>query len=494
MSASASTHLRVRQILDGISGASRAALLCLLPDEALTPPDVETARYPNALLQFLPKESQYSYLGLIAEDMLRLETDSIHFEQLKTHMLKYHPDAKPDEILKVEKSKTTQPFLDLLITTREKLDDIVTDELEYDSVLIYNNVMGHPDIMTDDKIFEVKLTGELKKNWNYFMLQLFSYSSLCPDADDIYLILPLQTTICHFKVNEWKNKTKFRESLIKYATKLIESFKPVTTLEDIMASLTSMMSSASHVDTYNIGCHYKKEKTLLKTIQSLPDTEKPYQIFLGGPVNSNMTAKDDDLAATSAQLAKTGQQIFIHSQYIINLANNEKDSWATKLLAKNLQYGAAMGSKGVVVHVGKSKDTPYKDALAVMRANIESVLESVDSDCPLLLETPAGQGSEMLKGMDEFIEFVASFESEKLRICVDTCHVFACGHDPLTYINRVVEKDRDLLRLVHYNDSMDVCGSCKDRHAVYGTGKIGMPKMEAIAKRCSELNVSMVIE
>jgi hypothetical protein len=166
-SASAPTHLRVRQILDGISGASRAALLRLLPDEALTPPDVETARYPNALLQFLPKESQYSYLGLIAEDMLRLDADSIDFEQLKSHMLKYHPDAKPDEILKVEKSKTTQPFLDLLITTREKLDDIVTDELEYDSVLIYNNVMGHPDITTDDQIFEVKLTGELKKNWNY---------------------------------------------------------------------------------------------------------------------------------------------------------------------------------------------------------------------------------------------------------------------------------------------------------------------------------------
>jgi deoxyribonuclease-4 len=248
-------------------------------------------------------------------------------------------------------------------------------------------------------------------------------------------------------------------------------------------------------ELYSIGVHAPKVKSLAGTVASLGggDFSKPYQIFLGGPTNSKMSIADSELALAASAVEKTGARVYVHSQYIINLCAGT-DGWNTELLKKNLKYTAAMGGKGVVVHVGKSTTQPLAEALAKMRAAIVAALPDATPACPLLLETPAGQGSETLKDQAEFIEFVRSFKDPRLRVCVDTCHVFACGHDPLKYLEGVVTADPDLLRLVHFNDSQEACGSCLDRHAYIGTGKIGFEKMQRLAQFCGEKGVPMVIE
>ena len=247
-------------------------------------------------------------------------------------------------------------------------------------------------------------------------------------------------------------------------------------------------------ETYKIGHHAPKLPTLMKTIAEFPDPRKPYQIFLGGPQSSKMKVTDGELAATYSLIAAANLKVYVHSQYIINLSNAAApDDWNVTLLARNLQYAAAIGCRGVVVHVGKATDKPYATALENMRTNIARVLEHATPECPLLLETPAGQGTETLKGEDEFIGFVESFADPRMRACLDTCHVFACGHKPLTFIDKFAAKP-DLLRLIHFNDSLEPCGSCKDRHAPIGGGHIGYDDMAAIAKRCSDLDLPMVIE
>jgi len=130
-----------------------------------------------------------------------------------------------------------------------------------------------------------------------------------------------------------------------------------------------------------------------------------------------------------------------------------------------------------------------------MRAAIGRCLEHAHADCPLLLETPAGQGTELLTDMKEFLDFVESFGSPKLRVCLDTCHVFASGHDPKAYLETALARP-GLLKLVHYNDSLGACGSCVDRHAHIATGEglIGFPKMSEIAAICSTHTIPMVIE
>jgi deoxyribonuclease-4 len=140
--------------------------------------------------------------------------------------------------------------------------------------------------------------------------------------------------------------------------------------------------------------------------------------------------------------------------------------------------------------------------MQTMRANIAKALEHASPSCPLLLETPAGQGTELLTGREEFLDFIESFKDERIRACIDTCHVFACknptdpdgnGHDPLEYIKEGVKRS-NLVKLVHFNDSLEACGSCKDRHAFVGTGHIGFETMQAIAEFCMDKTIPMVIE
>jgi deoxyribonuclease-4 len=137
---------------------------------------------------------------------------------------------------------------------------------------------------------------------------------------------------------------------------------------------------------------------------------------------------------------------------------------------------------------------PLSVALDYMRKNLTTALDAATESCPILLETPAGQGTETLTTYDDFVAFVQSFNTPRLRICVDTCHVFATGQNPLEYIQKMTALDPTLLKLVHFNDSQTPCGSCVDRHAYIGTGKIGYAALKEIADHCRERGIPMLVE
>ena len=246
-------------------------------------------------------------------------------------------------------------------------------------------------------------------------------------------------------------------------------------------------------NSYKIGFHTAKLPKLAESIRVLGDYSRPYQIFLGNPKSARFNISEEDVALSARVVSVTGANIFVHSQYIINLCN--RPSWQVESLRKNLEYARMIGFKGVVVHVGKSVGKHPGESIMRMRDNILSVLESGSVDCPLLLETPAGQGTETLTGMEEFMDFVASIDDRRFGICVDTCHTFACGHCPLDYIQRCVSASASSrLRLVHFNDSKTECGSRKDRHEYIGMGHIGLAKMGDIAELCHSNGIPMVVE
>jgi deoxyribonuclease-4 len=485
--APAAGPLRVRQVLDKMHPSSRAALRRLVPIG--DPPSVETARYPSALLSFFPKPNNYSCVGLLAEYLLRMRAEEIKMIAIKPavlHVLALFGipfDAKSFD--KMMKSKTTAPFLELLVNTRKAMDVHIRGELRGESVLYGKNVMGHPDARTIDQIYEIKLTGDLNKNWSYFLCQVHAYAALDKSVNDVYIVLPLQSTVVHFDVRTWTERTAFAKKLESAAEKLLAPAPPTTLVPSAGLDILAR---------YNIGSHMPKFPTLLTTVKKLP-IDKPSQIFIGAPQNSRLVLKDADIAAAASWIATNHLNVYIHAPYLINLATMDApDDWIVKLLKKNLEVGVALGCRGVVVHVGKSKGEDVSKATENMQKNIIRVLESATEACPLLLETPAGQGSELLRGQAEFIDFVRSFETPRLRICLDTCHVFACGHKPIDFVDSILDVDPDLLRLIHFNDSMDICGACKDRHAFVGTGKIGLDVLESVAERATLYSIPLVIE
>ena len=479
--------LRVRHILEHMDTQKRAELKKLLPTAKL--PVFEPAKVPSGIVSALPKDEAYSILGRVAEEMLRLPSNEIDLDSLLSTIHLHCPLFNDVSEAKVRRSVTTQPFLDCLIETRKKLEKVLRNDgtLKFEEEITWGSVSGHPDMWNQTQVFEIKCSGELnnpmKKSslWTSFLFQLFAYGSILSPVTDLYLVLPLQKEVIHYDIRGWTNRTAFRNFLSNWS-----STEQTTGAEN-------MMNAQILCEFCKIGCHIHKEKSIAQTIRSVPNPERPYQIFLSGPQNSNMSLKEDDLEEASLLLAETGQKIFVHSQYIINLCSTDKDNWATKLLCKNLDATASFGGSGVVVHVGKSTDQPLPQALEKMRSNLKQCIEHATPECPLLLETPAGQGTEMLKGREEFLQFVSSFNDNRLRACIDTCHVFAAGHDPLEYIQEALKRP-GLVKLIHFNDSLEACGACKDRHAFVGTGHIGFAKMQEIAELCAAHQLPMVIE
>lgn len=103
-----------------------------------------------------------------------------------------------------------------------------------------------------------------------------------------------------------------------------------------------------------------------------------------------------------------------------------------------------------------------------------------DQSTIILLETMSGKGSEIGGRFEELREIIDRVEiSDKLGVCMDTCHVSDAGYDIINDLDGVLDEfDRviglEKLYALHINDSLNPAGSHKDRHARIGEGHLGM--------------------
>jgi deoxyribonuclease-4 len=104
----------------------------------------------------------------------------------------------------------------------------------------------------------------------------------------------------------------------------------------------------------------------------------------------------------------------------------------------------------------------------------------------VLLETMAGKGSEVGRTFEELRAIIDKVSlSDKLGVCLDTCHVNDAGYDVVNALDDVLEEfDKvigiDRLKAVHLNDSKNPFGSHKDRHETIGNGYIGADAIKRI--------------
>jgi deoxyribonuclease-4 len=229
-------------------------------------------------------------------------------------------------------------------------------------------------------------------------------------------------------------------------------------------------------------------------------TPKPVQLFLKDPSKGISRVNPLKIERAKKLIAEHNIQYFTHSVFIINLSrpvtknNPTSEKWILGLLSGDLRQTSEIGGRGVVVHVGKSVDMTVTAAVDKMESSIKSVLPFATDKCPLLLETPAGQGNETLCTFEEFSDFYLRFKGDpKFKVCIDSCHIFASGYDPVDYTQRWIDKHgASSIGLIHFNDSADVKGSCKDRHA--RVGHIGEKRMYEFAELCHKHNLPTVYE
>ena len=487
----AAQRTRVRSILSHLSTTQTTALKKFLPKGVITDKSIKelgASKYPSALLNTLPKENAYPLMGHIAEAMLRRHADEITTDSLIETAREFYPEFSSALEAKVRKSKTTEPFVESLVATREQLDELFEGEPEFEPTAATSkapHIEGHPDMVSGGQIFEIKLAGQPKKDWTQFLLQLFAYAAILRSATAVHLVLPLHQHVWSFDLADWSSASR-KEYL---------QFLEASAVAQQTTGAANADAATALFDDYNIGVHIEKKGSVANSLKDR-SAEKPWQIFISSNRSTKVNVKAADIKETADFIAESGHRVFVHAPYLINLAADpETDEYNVACLTDTLEAAAAMGLKGVVVHVGKYTTQDPATALDNMETNLRNALEAATKECPIILETPAGQGTELLCTHKEFMEFIERFDDDaRLRVCVDTCHVWAAGEDPLVYIKQVCLFHENMLALIHFNDSEGEQSCCKDRHATPGGGAIGFDKMKAIAEFASGEGVPMVYE
>lgn len=237
-----------------------------------------------------------------------------------------------------------------------------------------------------------------------------------------------------------------------------------------------------------IGAHIQIRGGLAKG--GLPYTDavaaRAVQVFVGNPRGWRLTAGDPAQDALFVEgCAERGVPSFIHTPFLVNVGSPTAATVEQSLasIAHNLARGAQLGCVGVVVHAGSAVgEDRYEDALRQLRERLLPILDAAPADGPrLLIEPTAGGGKSLAATVQDLGPYVAALEHHPLvGVCFDTCHAWAAGHDLATPGGMTATLDAleatvgpGRLGLVHVNDSLDGCGSKRDRHATIGAGAIG---------------------
>jgi deoxyribonuclease IV len=210
------------------------------------------------------------------------------------------------------------------------------------------------------------------------------------------------------------------------------------------------------------------------------------QVFVGNPRGWALSDGDaGEDAAFVAGCAERGVPAFIHAPFLVNVGSPTEATVERSVasIAHNLRRGAELGCRGVVVHAGSAVgEDRYADALRQLHERLLPVLDAVPDGGPrLLIEPTAGGGKCLAATVEDLGPYLAALEwHPAVGVCFDTCHAWAAGHDlsvpggmtgTLDALEVTVGPDR--LGLVHANDSLDECGSRRDRHTTLGKGSIG---------------------
>ena len=172
--------------------------------------------------------------------------------------------------------------------------------------------------------------------------------------------------------------------------------------------------------------------------------------------------------------------IVVHAPYIINLANTIKPEifdLAKSFLKEEINRVAQIGAQYLILHPGSHVNAGSKEGLEQIVLGLNEVLEE-DSSVFICLETMAGKGSELGRTFNELKYIIDNVKhNHLLKVCLDTCHIHDAGYDLNDLDNLLKEFDEiiglDLLKVIHLNDSKNVKGASKDRHANLGYGEIG---------------------
>lgn len=239
-----------------------------------------------------------------------------------------------------------------------------------------------------------------------------------------------------------------------------------------------------------IGCHLSAAKGYLamgKTAKRIG--ANTFQFFTRNPRGGR--AKEiqlEDVEKFKVRAENLGiRRILAHAPYTLNACSavEKVREFAHNTMKDDLERMEHTPGNCYNFHPGSHVSQGAETGIALISDMLNEIL-TPGQTTTVLLETMAGKGSEVGRSFEELREILDRVSlTEKMGVCLDTCHVYDGGYDivqdldgVLTEFDRVIGLSR--LKAVHLNDSMYGLGSHKDRHARIGEGKIGTEAMVRI--------------
>ena len=253
-----------------------------------------------------------------------------------------------------------------------------------------------------------------------------------------------------------------------------------------------------------IGCHLSCSKGFLNMGKEAESIDaNTFQFFTRNPRGGK--AKPLDLEDIEKYLVYAKEhgitKILAHAPYTLNPCAKEEGlrEFAYATMQDDLRRLEHIPGAMYNFHPGSHVSQGAEEGIRLIAEHLNRLFEE-DFQTTVLLETMAGKGSEVGRNFEELQAIIERVErKEKLGVCMDTCHVFDGGYDIVNKLDEVLHEfdeiiGLDRLKAVHLNDSMNGCGSHKDRHAKIGEGNIGLEAIEQIINHSSLRKLPFYLE
>jgi deoxyribonuclease IV len=197
--------------------------------------------------------------------------------------------------------------------------------------------------------------------------------------------------------------------------------------------------------------------------------------------------------------------MFAHANYLINLAatNPQFHANSIRALAEELVRADQLELPFLVLHPGAHLGAGEEAGLKKIADSVDEVFRKIPKvKTKIALEITAGQGSCIGHRFEHLAQIIANVrEPDRLRVCLDTAHLFAAGYDigsesgvKKTFHQFDGAIGRNRLVAIHVNDSKTGFGSRVDRHEHIGKGRIGLDAFRFIMRSPRFNKIPKVLE
>ena len=253
-----------------------------------------------------------------------------------------------------------------------------------------------------------------------------------------------------------------------------------------------------------IGCHLSSSRGYLAMgKEAVKINANTFQFFTRNPRGAKAKDIDPEDVAKFFSFAKEHgiEKILAHAPYTLNACSADEGirDFARRTMADDLARMEYTPGNCYNFHPGSHVKQGVEVGITYIAEMLNEILKP-ELHTTVLLETMAGKGSEVGRSFEELREILDRVElSDKMGVCMDTCHVWDAGYDIVNDLDGVLaEFDRvvgiERLKAVHLNDSMNVRGARKDRHARIGEGGIGAEALVRVINHPALRNLPFCLE